>query len=406
MSESTPTGIATMEAQARADLAVNGAEEVIRAAHADVAATTARTLREEEAARKGAVETRANSPEVYDLNNTAQFEIYGGFRNYDEYTDENIAEPVSATDGKLNEILHNSKKWGETEAIRKDNAEDYIYEVMDLVDSGLELCQAKMVQDLRERDDFHASGHLIGSFISEGLEPNEAAEKADETYAKKDAARIKLIRENGLFTMQEYEDFRAQRTGADFHLAETAAALEPNPAISPPTPEVRPTEATLTAPDTAVTDPGSVLKNPGTPAEDSTETRDGRRRRLRLEFAVGNAAIKLAEAYHGSLPSATAQAEYEAAKDRLVKGNDTYREPGFDYPGFEAGRFDKLLKGIKRNYETRNTAPTPVSPALVAEWEALGRQPREAESNETTAPITAERRPALIKRFIRRLKPS
>ena len=245
MSESAPSGIGQMEAQASETILVNAETarieadrssaladaEAIRTAavaaaeaqkaadsaalEADVSANHAATFRKQESAQKAqvektkSIETRSNSAEVSALNDRAELELFGSKNATftDPKTGEVIASPEKPMIGKLEEIATNPK-YGTTEELRNNYLNNYKDDLESLQKGGLELAQAKLVLDLREAD-IKNNGKLTGKLIAEDANSQsvtEASEKADNLYDKKDAARLKLIKDEGVFTVEEYNN--------------------------------------------------------------------------------------------------------------------------------------------------------------------------------------------------------
>ncbi len=186
MSERMPTGIGTMEA--RTDAMLDLSREQNRLAEA--------------------IEARATSPEVSLLNDSAALEIFGsGDRTYtNPETGAVVASPEKPILGKLDDIRKNPK-YGKTQADRDASAEEYQSDLENLLDDGLELCQAKMIMDMRESD-VEARATRTAKLIAGGSTAAEADAKAREEYEKKDATRVRLIKEGGAFTAEDYEQVR------------------------------------------------------------------------------------------------------------------------------------------------------------------------------------------------------
>lgn len=190
MSEKALTGIGTMEARADEAMA--------------------------DRAREHAIEARIASPEVQILNNDAEQAIYGE-TGYEMVLDPDtgeavtrvVADPSDLDPGKLDDILHNPR-FGKSEPTRERNRDAYVDQLENLMKpaeeggDGLEIAQAKMVMELREKSG-HEVGKLTGKFVAEGYDADTAHKKAYALYEKADAARRKLIKEGGAFTMDEYE---------------------------------------------------------------------------------------------------------------------------------------------------------------------------------------------------------
>ncbi len=71
------------------------------------------------------------------------------------------------------EAIRNDPSSGKTQADRDRKAEDYKTEILGLVDEGLELCQAKLVMDMRKDDD-EAKPHMLVSYMKQGMSAADA----------------------------------------------------------------------------------------------------------------------------------------------------------------------------------------------------------------------------------------
>jgi hypothetical protein len=153
-----------------------------------------------QAAHDAALEQLRFSPEVQQLNSMAEVEIWGTHGHTRSYhnpaTGEPLTEPVK---GLVNEMREN-RRYGTTQAEREDKARAYEDDIQKLQDEeGLELCQAKLVMDMRQEDDA-AWALMTGKRIAEGKDPQEAWTEIGHRYMKKDAWRLKHIKEQGIFT--------------------------------------------------------------------------------------------------------------------------------------------------------------------------------------------------------------
>jgi len=178
MSHESPNGISVMEANAENAL--------------------------EEAQRQKDLESQALTPEVAALNDKAELEIYGSKdRTYvDPRTGETIASPDKPVKGLIEDMATNPR-YGKTEDERQQAVEVYQNEVQNLLDNGYELAQAKLIQDLRSKDQARIP-NLTAKWMQEGLDASAANEKARALYEKADARRLQLIKENGVFTAEDY----------------------------------------------------------------------------------------------------------------------------------------------------------------------------------------------------------
>lgn len=211
-----------------------------------------------DSARKKRIEDRRNGKDRSDsglknvpkLNDQAQLEVWGADGRlwlgedgkvlvdkdgYSVIRDEDGNERRGPKfRGRIEAIRDDRSRGKQKESDRDLAAGDYETELLGLVEEGLELCQAKLVMDLREEDD-EAKPFLIESFILDGMSAVDAEARANAIYAKKDAARLKMIEDNGVFTDEEY---KRVRRGEDLY-PEHPPVDSPEP--REPTPEPEPT---------------------------------------------------------------------------------------------------------------------------------------------------------------------
>lgn len=191
---SETTGIGRMEAAADAAIAAQAIEAAAIAAH----------------------EARINSPEVQLLNDTAEIEIFGP-KPGRTYTG-----PVGP--GVL-EDLRTNRRYGRTAAERENAATFYEGSMQAMLDDGFELCQAKVVLDMAMEDrENHAD--FIAKQISAGLSATEAEAKANAVYTRKGERRRQIIKDNDLFTRDDYERFIGEGSTAEKPV-ETPAVVTP-----------------------------------------------------------------------------------------------------------------------------------------------------------------------------------
>lgn len=250
--------VAAVEAKAAEKSAALTAEKAAKA----VAETKAREAAD--AARSGktkAIEKRSNSSDVSALNDKAELELYGSKGNTFKDAEGNvIASPDKRLKGKIEDIMTNPK-YGKTPEERAKKAEAYTaqldqltrtntetikrfktpqienqpLEVKEIITpgEGLELTQAKLVLDMREQDLTNES-KLMAKYVADGMDPAEALKKAEKFYDLKDAARLKLIKENGVFSM---DDYTAALKGKELYPGEAAAVNDvPTPEVLKPIP--------------------------------------------------------------------------------------------------------------------------------------------------------------------------
>lgn len=170
--------------------------------HAKMAAAAEKTIKANE--RKARIEARKNSAEAARLDDTAELEIFGNRgRTYLNSDGNVLADKNNPYKGRI-ETIRDDRSGGKTRQADRDMAaDDYKTEVLGLTDEGFNLCQAKLIMDLREEDDANKPD-FIAELIKNGRSAADAAAYADKVYAKKDAKRLKLIEEGGVLTEDEY----------------------------------------------------------------------------------------------------------------------------------------------------------------------------------------------------------
>ena len=160
-----------------------------------------------ENARLATIEARRSSPEVAVLNDHAELEIWGsGDRTYtNPETGDIIASPDKPMAGLL-DTFAKTRPGPEAKAL----AERYETDIHQLMENDdLELCQAKMVMDMRMSDEQEGMPSLTTEFMkSDGLSASEAEDKAKSIYSRKDAKRLELIKDNGIFSPEEYDQLK------------------------------------------------------------------------------------------------------------------------------------------------------------------------------------------------------
>jgi hypothetical protein len=160
-----------------------------------------------ENARLATIEARRSSPEVAVLNDQAELEIWGsGDRTYtNPETGDIIASPDKPMAGLL-DTFAKTRPGPEAKALA-ERYETGIHQLME--NDDLELCQAKMVMDMRMSDEQEGMPSLTTEFMkSDGLSASEAEDKAKSIYSRKDAKRLELIKDNGIFSPEEYDQLK------------------------------------------------------------------------------------------------------------------------------------------------------------------------------------------------------
>ncbi len=187
-------------------------------------------------AKAAAIHERATSPEVQALNDRAELEIYGSrHRTYVEpASGKEIASPDQPIKGKLVKML-SDPKYGASRQDREASVHEYQDDLSILLSQGFELCQAKLIMDMREADSDRRDAE-VDRLIIEGriasADHKRAREIHDQDKVKKeDGERQRLILEAGVFTASEFS--RVQK-GEDLYLN-----MQPNAALVELTPEAR-----------------------------------------------------------------------------------------------------------------------------------------------------------------------
>lgn len=173
----------------------------------------------DQAEHEQTIEDRINSGDVQALNDVAELEIFGSRgREYihpaagkidKDHPYKGILEQMREEPAKMQGRPQAERDKAARE--RNEKAEKYEQELQYLIDrEGLELCQAKMVMDLTEKDKV-AKDRFIKRLEADGVTLRDSQgnvvtpeEKATERYEHLDEERIKLIRREGAFTPEEY----------------------------------------------------------------------------------------------------------------------------------------------------------------------------------------------------------
>lgn len=196
----------------------------------------------------------AFSARVEKANDTAELELYGsnGRSFVDPETGDVIADKNNPITGKIEEIQSN-RRYGSTEDERLGEADVYEQSILNNVEDGMPLAQAKLIVDL-EMADVQKRGNMIGKHISEGNTYEQASEKVDTLLARLADKRRQMILEGGALTASDYQQLR---DGVDLYPASEASdENEPN---SP--------TASLENKDNAVVEETESEVDPTAPAE-------------------------------------------------------------------------------------------------------------------------------------------
>jgi hypothetical protein len=211
-----------------------------RTGMADMEAASGKKVAANEKAR--AIEKRASSAEVSALNDLAELSLYGSKgRTYtNPETGEVIADAANPHKGKLERILSDAS-YGKTAIDRKAKADQYNADIDTLLSDGFELTQAKLVMDLREKEE-SGFAHMTNELTKEhGGKPGLSIEEADKRVAQmivhKDKKRLALVKDEGLMHQAEYDTFKAHKNGAPTDPADVPAPTDPADVPAPTDPE-------------------------------------------------------------------------------------------------------------------------------------------------------------------------
>ena len=192
--------------------------------------------------RNNQIESRLNN-EVPALNDRAELEIYGSKgRTYrDPETGDLIADKDHLLTGKIDEIRGD----GKTRPKNNQEAKKYEDDLETLLGDGYELCQAKLIMDLRGVDSMFnqaKADHVLrmtGKLVGQGSDQKIAQTRAEKYFDAKyshhkdipDNERLKLIKEKGIFTPSDYMKVRG---GQDLYPKPGPNYIVPN--VAPPEP--------------------------------------------------------------------------------------------------------------------------------------------------------------------------
>lgn len=341
------------------------------------------------------LELRACSPEVQAFNDKAEFEIWGStgapvlgqyespktlvarktikgerIRGIHEsstqgslskitWLDPETGQKLPETAGKLAE-MRTSRRYGRTERERNDKADQYLDKLLGLQEhEGLELCQAKLIMDLRDSD-YVKITELTAKFMQEGVGAQEAEDRAQAIYDKRDCQRRDLIKDEGIFSREEYDRVLASKNGRLGRMAVSKATTDgPKPRTKPVEPARRPMPGPKPAPEepkAAESEPVSLAretpkaKRPPKSEPKTAETE--RSGELAVQLDVGERSEK---------------AEYhEENEDTLLRDDEQRLFGVFDGMGGYANgavASQKVAEAIKRHY-LHTEAPATVEDAI------------------------------------------
>jgi len=213
------------------------------------------------------------SPELQELNDTAQIQIWG---TEGVTLDPSIKlfpvrnQPASPVEGIVPKILNNPNVSKEE---KERQAKAYEDDILKLVNGGnhsdgkaqlklfddenpqeskdqLQLCQAKLIMDLRTLD-IGSSVRMIARFVAKGMDASEAADKVKEIYAAKDAKRLKIIRDEHIYTAEQYMEKFKRTNHKGKKMEDQPEAQEPPSPAEPATQVQEPAARTSARPQSA-----------------------------------------------------------------------------------------------------------------------------------------------------------
>lgn len=223
--------IQSAEERARQIIEERGLQEQLERsqAHGEALVEYAKRSQEADQARhQAAIEERKIKGDVRQLNDLADLEIFGSRgRTYRHpTTGQIIADKTHPYKGLLEkmreepgELKHRPQPYRNAEAQKREiEAKKYEKDLLELIDKeGLELCQAKLVMDLRRKDSIEKPKLRKkletdgGRVHNKDGQPITPAKKTSELYKKLDKERIKTVKNEGVFTLEEY--YEAKKNG-------------------------------------------------------------------------------------------------------------------------------------------------------------------------------------------------
>lgn len=155
-----------------------------------------------EVQKQKGVEERRNSKEVSLLNDVAELRVYGSRGR--TYTDPETGRVIADAKNPIKSVSERiMDEKGGTHAERTKIAKEYMENIDDFLSQDYELTQAEFLTELRMQDK-QQQRDMVAQLISNGMDPAKATEKASNAYTKKEATRLKLVKENGYMTADEY----------------------------------------------------------------------------------------------------------------------------------------------------------------------------------------------------------
>ncbi|GAC1502314.1 MAG: hypothetical protein NVS1B10_07030 [Candidatus Saccharimonadales bacterium] len=174
------------------------------------------------------------SPEVAKLNDVAQIEIFGtaertkGF--VDPITGREINTPIA---GKVNEILANPR-YGTKKSDRQEKAEEYQSSILNLVEAGFELYQAKTIVD-KKQDNLLRQQLMVAKLTAQSIRNGESPEQAYQIAQDRISYRIakeeekqlsEVLTESELNKLRKYESAKTPKVVLETHKDKTVVIEE------------------------------------------------------------------------------------------------------------------------------------------------------------------------------------
>ena len=422
---------AAIEAANAQKVAEEAALEEAKAAKRAEAVQEKRATERAAAAKSKAIETRSNSSEVSELNDQAELAIYGNrSREYKDADGNVVADAKNPMKGRI-EDLRTNPKYGRTPEERNLKADSYAaaldqltrtntktvtryrkdtpkgapLEVKEVIEpgEGLELCQAKLVLDLREEDLAHEA-NLIAQYITQGMDASEAKNKVQKLYDEKDRQRIALIKSEGIFSPLDYVkvlrgiDLYSSTPGTrvepapvdPFSKPPTGSAALPNPFNRPPTgPAALPNPfASDPDPSTRVEMPAPNAKAGNVEPKLAQEIAEAQEALVAAKTAYAevlaeqrNAHLGKAEMGHGRLGRLVAKLKGKLHLDRRDKAMDARVEAARDAYNKAYGAVLKGIDaaGMKESWDEGQRMARQVQDFVDLENEVLEQQQVQAE---------------------------
>ena len=181
------------------------------------------------------VEERMKRPDVMALNDAAHMELYGndGRAIVDPRNGAVVVRAGTIMPGKL-DAMAMDKRYGKTREQRFKAVEQYENRLNELIGEGFETAQAKMIAD-REDPAIHGPEleAMVRKLTTYGEKSEEATKKArakaEAMQAKANQKFLETIRDNGIMTLAELDEFRGKKQKADTQTDNSSASTVPLP---------------------------------------------------------------------------------------------------------------------------------------------------------------------------------